>query len=86
MLEAKIPEGPLEQKWSHYRSTSKLVNPGNRRKLHVIVVGTGLAGSSLAASLGDGLSGNLFLLSGYRQASPFRGCPRRSKRLQELQK
>jgi succinate dehydrogenase / fumarate reductase flavoprotein subunit len=53
MLEAKIPEGPLEQKWSHYRSTAKLVNPGNRRKLHVIVVGTGLAGSSLAASLGE---------------------------------
>jgi succinate dehydrogenase / fumarate reductase flavoprotein subunit len=53
MLEAKIPEGPLEQKWSHYRSTAKLVNPGNRRKLHVIVVGTGLSGSSLAASLGE---------------------------------
>ena len=53
MLEAKIPDGPLENKWSHYRSTAKLVNPGNRRKLHVIVVGTGLAGSSLAASLGE---------------------------------
>jgi succinate dehydrogenase / fumarate reductase flavoprotein subunit len=53
MLEAKIPDGPLENKWSHYRSTAKLVSPGNRRKLHVIVVGTGLAGSSLAASLGE---------------------------------
>jgi succinate dehydrogenase / fumarate reductase, flavoprotein subunit len=53
MLEAKIPEGPLEDKWSHYRSTAKLVNPGNRRKLQVIVVGTGLSGSSLAASLGE---------------------------------
>jgi succinate dehydrogenase / fumarate reductase, flavoprotein subunit len=53
MLEAKIPDGPLEKKWSHYRSTAKLVSPGNRRKLHVIVVGTGLAGSSLAASLGE---------------------------------
>jgi succinate dehydrogenase / fumarate reductase flavoprotein subunit len=53
MLEARIPDGPLEQKWSHYRSTAKLVSPGNRRKLHVIVVGTGLSGSSLAASLGE---------------------------------
>ena len=53
MLEAKIPDGPLEQKWSHYRSTAKLVSTGNRRKLQVIVVGTGLSGSSLAASLGE---------------------------------
>src|ERR1700726_2100354 len=53
MLTAKIPNGPLEQKWSHYRSTAKLVSTGNRRKLHVIVVGTGLSGSSLAASLGE---------------------------------
>jgi succinate dehydrogenase / fumarate reductase, flavoprotein subunit len=53
MLEAKIPDGPLEQKWSHYRSTAKLVSAGNRRKLHVIIVGTGLSGSSLAASLGE---------------------------------
>ena len=47
MLEAKIPDGPLEQKWAHYRSSAKLVSPGNRRKLH------GLSGSSLAASLGE---------------------------------
>ena len=53
MLEAKIPDGPLEQKWSRYRSNAKLVSTGNRRKLHVIVVGTGLSGSSLAASLGE---------------------------------
>jgi succinate dehydrogenase / fumarate reductase flavoprotein subunit len=53
MLEAKIPDGPLEQKWSHYRSTARLVSPANRKKLQVIVVGTGLAGSSLAASLGE---------------------------------
>jgi succinate dehydrogenase / fumarate reductase, flavoprotein subunit len=53
MLDAKIPAGPLEQKWSHYRSTAKLVSPANRKKLRVIVVGTGLAGSSLAASLGE---------------------------------
>ena len=53
MLDAKIPEGPLEGKWRHYRSTAKLVSSANRSKLHVIVVGTGLAGSALAASLGE---------------------------------
>lgn len=52
-LEAKIPQGPLEDKWSNYKKTAKLVNPANRKKLDVIVVGTGLAGSSLAASLGE---------------------------------
>jgi succinate dehydrogenase / fumarate reductase, flavoprotein subunit len=53
MLDAKIPDGPLEQKWSRYRSTAKLVSPANRKKFRVVVVGTGLAGSSLAASLGE---------------------------------
>ena len=53
MLNAKIPDGPLENKWSHYRSSAKLVSTGNRGKLGVIVVGTGLSGSSLAASLGE---------------------------------
>lgn len=52
-LEAKIPQGPLEDKWSNYKKTAKLVNPANRKKLDVIVIGTGLAGSSLAASLGE---------------------------------
>jgi succinate dehydrogenase / fumarate reductase, flavoprotein subunit len=52
-LDAKVPDGPLEQKWSRYRSTAKLVSPANRKQLKVIVVGTGLAGSSLAASLGE---------------------------------
>ena len=53
MLAAKIPDGPLEEKWTHYRSTAKLVNPANRKKLQIIIVGTGLSGSSLAASLGE---------------------------------
>src|SRR6516162_2511741 len=52
-LDAKIPEGPLEEKWRQYRSTAKLVSPANRKQLQVVVVGTGLAGSSLAASLGE---------------------------------
>lgn len=53
ILDAKIPAGPLEQKWSHYKEHAKLVNPANRKKLTVIVVGTGLAGASSAASLAE---------------------------------
>lgn len=53
VLDSKIPEGPLEKKWENYKKTAKLVNPANRKKLDVIVVGTGLAGSSIAASLGE---------------------------------
>jgi succinate dehydrogenase / fumarate reductase flavoprotein subunit len=53
MLDAKIPGGRLEDKWRLYRSTAKLVSAANRSKLQVIVIGTGLAGSSLAASLGE---------------------------------
>ena len=52
-LDAKIPSGPLETKWSHYKEHCKLVNPANKRKFSVIVVGTGLAGASAAASLGE---------------------------------
>ena len=52
-LDAKIPEGPLDQKWTKYRSTVPLVNPANKRSLEIIVVGSGLAGSSAAASLAE---------------------------------
>ena len=52
-LNAKIPEGILENKWTKYRSTVHLVNPANKRSLEVIVVGSGLAGSSAAASLAE---------------------------------
>ncbi|MFV0289837.1 MAG: fumarate reductase/succinate dehydrogenase flavoprotein subunit [Mangrovibacterium sp.] len=52
-LDSKIPSGPLAQKWTNYRSHQKLVNPANKRKLDVIVVGTGLAGGAAAASLGE---------------------------------
>jgi len=52
-LKAKIPEGPLAEKWAHYKAHQNLVNPNNKRKLDVIVVGTGLAGASAAASLGE---------------------------------
>src|ERR1700757_4946027 len=52
-LNAKIPEGPLAEKWSKHKFNLKLVNPTNKRKLEIIVVGTGLAGASAAASLGE---------------------------------
>jgi succinate dehydrogenase / fumarate reductase flavoprotein subunit len=53
MFDAKIPEGALAQKWSRYQASCKLVSPANKRKLDIIVVGTGLAGASAAASLGE---------------------------------
>jgi len=52
-LNAKIPEGPLEQKWTKYRSTVALVNPANKRSLEIIIVGSGLAGSAAAATLAE---------------------------------
>jgi succinate dehydrogenase / fumarate reductase flavoprotein subunit len=52
-LDAKIPAGELSQKWTKHKSTVKLVNPANKRKFNVIVVGTGLAGASAAASLAE---------------------------------
>ena len=52
-LDAKIPDGPLEDKWSNHIFDIKLVNPANKRKFDVIVVGTGLAGASAAASLAE---------------------------------
>lgn len=52
-LDAKIPEGPLAEKWSKHKFNLKLVNPANKRKYTVIVVGTGLAGASAAASLAE---------------------------------
>ena len=52
-LDSKIPEGNLEQKWTKYRSTVPLVNPANKRSLEIIIVGSGLAGASAAASLAE---------------------------------
>ena len=70
MLDAKIPEGPLEKKWEDYKGHVKLVNPANKRKLEIIVVGTGLAGASAAAALGE---------LGYKvKAFTFHDSPRRA--------
>ena len=52
-LNSKIPAGPIEKKWEDYKGHVKLVNPANKRKLEIIIVGTGLAGASAAASLGE---------------------------------
>ena len=52
-LDAKIPDGPLKEKWDRHRFTSKLVNPANRRQFTIIVVGTGLAGASASATLAE---------------------------------
>lgn len=53
ILDSKIPEGPIAEKWTNYKAHQKLVNPANKRRLDIIVVGTGLAGASAAASLGE---------------------------------
>jgi len=52
-LDSKIPAGPLETKWTKYRSTVPLVNPANKRNIEIIVVGSGLAGASAASSLAE---------------------------------
>ncbi len=52
-LNSKIPDGPIEKKWDNHRFNMKLVNPANKLKYHVVVVGTGLAGASAAASLAE---------------------------------
>ncbi|MDR3713913.1 MAG: fumarate reductase/succinate dehydrogenase flavoprotein subunit [Puia sp.] len=70
MLNSKIPEGLLDQKWNDYKGHVKLVNPANKRNLEVIIVGTGLAGASAAASLGE---------LGYKvKAFCFQDSPRRA--------
>ncbi len=69
-LNAKIPQGEMDKKWTDYKGHVKLVNPANKRKLEIIVVGTGLAGASAAASLGE---------MGYKvKAFCFQDSPRRA--------
>ena len=52
-IDSRIPEGPIAEKWTNYNAHQRLVNPKNKLKLDVIVVGTGLAGASAAASLAE---------------------------------
>jgi len=53
ILDAKIPEGPVDKKWTNFKNNAKLISPANKRKFKVIVVGTGLAGSSASATLAE---------------------------------
>jgi succinate dehydrogenase / fumarate reductase flavoprotein subunit len=70
MLNAKIPAGPLDSKWKNYKATCKLVNPANKRKIEIVIVGTGLAGASAAAALAE---------LGYKvKAYCFQDSPRRA--------
>jgi len=69
-LNSKIPDGPVAEKWTKYKFDHKLVNPANRRKYEIIVVGTGLAGAAAAATLGE---------QGYKvKAFTFHDSPRRA--------
>ncbi len=69
-LDSKVPAGPVEEKWESYKFNAKLVNPSNRRRYEIIVVGTGLAGAAAAATLGE---------MGYRvKAFTFHDSPRRA--------
>lgn len=69
-LDSKIPEGPIADKWTKHKFDMKLVNPANKRKFEIIVIGTGLAGASAAASLGE---------LGYKvKAFSFHDSPRRA--------
>src|SRR5438552_3780812 len=52
-LDSKVPAGPLEKKWERHKDDSKLINPANKRKFELIVVGSGLAGASAAATLAE---------------------------------
>ena len=70
-LISKIPEGPLEQKWTKRKSEIHLVSPNNKRKLEIIVVGTGLGGASAAASLGElGYNVKIFCISDSPRRAP----------------
>jgi succinate dehydrogenase / fumarate reductase, flavoprotein subunit len=70
LLNSKIPAGNIAEKWSNHKNSIRLVNPANKRQIDIIVVGTGLAGASAAASLGE---------MGYRvKAFCFQDSPRRA--------
>ncbi len=69
-LDPKIPDGPLAEKWDRYRAEAKLISPNNKRKVKVLVVGTGLAGASAAATLAE--------LGYHVEAFTFHDSPRRA--------
>ena len=74
-IDSKIPEIPVAEKWTNYKAHQKLVNPANKRRLDIIVVGTGLAGASAAASLGEmGFQSIQFLYSGFSPSCTLYRC------------
>ncbi|HAD56401.1 MAG TPA: fumarate reductase/succinate dehydrogenase flavoprotein subunit, partial [Alistipes sp.] len=63
-IESHVPQGPITEKWSKHKADIKVVSPANKRKLDIIVVGTGLGGASAAASLGElGYNVKIFCIS-----------------------
>ena len=84
-LDAKIPAGPMADKWDNHKFDIKLVNPANKRKFKIIVVGTGLAGASAAATLGElGYEVHAFTFHDSPRQGPLHRGPGRHQRGQEL--
>jgi len=85
MLNPNIPSGPIEQAWDKARFDMKLVSPANKRRHSLIVVGSGLAGASASASLGElGYNLKCFLFSGLPSSGAFYRRSRRHQCGQEL--
>jgi succinate dehydrogenase / fumarate reductase flavoprotein subunit len=79
-LISKIPDGPLAQKWTKYKASVKLVNPANKKKLEIIVIGTGLSGAGAASALGElGYSVKTFCYQDSPEKGTFSCCPGRNK-------
>ena len=83
-LDAHIPAGPLEKKWTTYRNNAKIISPANKRKYKLIIVGSGLAGASAAATLGEqGFNIECFC---YQDSRASRALDRRAGRNQRREK
>ena len=84
-LDSKIPEGPMAEKWDNFIAHQKLVNPANKRKFKVIVVGTGLAGASAAATMAElGYQVEAFTFHDSPRRGPLDRRPGRHQRGEEL--
>ncbi len=84
-LDSRAPEGPIEERWTRHKFDMKLVNPANKRKFTVIVVGSGLAGGSAAATLGElGYNVKVFCYQDSRAPGPQHRRPGWHQRRQEL--
>ncbi len=84
-LNSKVPHGPLKDKWTDYKNQINLVNPANKRHIDVIVVGTGLAGGSAAATLAElGYNVKVICISRFPSKSTFHSSARRNQRSKKL--